>query len=103
MGRKPSTAMLRVALGMRTTKPSSSLQATIWQPSRDLQQGGRVGGGPGPEAWAHREKRQCGRGERAQRISRKGDGAVPRVGMPLRRKTLLGGGVRGESKKREGK
>ena len=44
LGRKPSTAMLRVALGMRTTKPSRSLEATIWQPRRDLQ----VDGGAEP-------------------------------------------------------
>ena len=44
LGRKPSTAMLRVALGMRTTKPSRSLEAMIWQPRRDLQAGGRRGG-----------------------------------------------------------
>jgi hypothetical protein len=35
-GRKPSTAMLRVALGMRTLMPSSSWAALTWQPRRDL-------------------------------------------------------------------
>jgi hypothetical protein len=38
LGLKPSTAMFLVAPGMRTTRPSSSLLATTWQPSRDLQE-----------------------------------------------------------------
>lgn len=36
LGRNPSTAILRVADGIRTTRPSRSLAAIIWQPSRDL-------------------------------------------------------------------
>lgn len=32
----PSTAKLRVALGIRTLRPSSSFAAITWQPSRDL-------------------------------------------------------------------
>lgn len=38
LGTKPSTAKLRVALGIRTFMPSSSFVARTWQPSRDLQQ-----------------------------------------------------------------
>lgn len=93
-GRKPSTAMLRVALGMRTTRPSSSLQATIWQPSRDLQgEARRLGAGPQLDGqrrdaqglstvWA-RERRPKGG------ISRKG-WAVPAWCGTARRKSTAG-------------
>ena len=47
LGTKPSTAKLRVALGILTRRPSMSLVHLIWHPSRDLQ-------APGPPQHAQR-------------------------------------------------
>jgi hypothetical protein len=90
LGRKPSTAMFLVALGMCTTIPSRSLQAMIWQPSRDLQGGGQ-------RRWRGRGGRWSVGGARARaRGTRSSNGEGNREGEGGREGKEEGSGRMGE-------